>query len=217
MNKKFFFDKRINEVVNSSTHGLGIVLSILALILMLIRATTYGTAISIVSVSVFGASLITLYTASTIYHGVSKIRLKYYLNKFDHSAIYVLIAGTYTPFSLITLPAGWGWSIFGVIWGLAFVGVGYKIFWYKKKYRAISAWAYVLMGVVIIVAIKPLYYSLDFFGLLWLLAGGVSYITGVFFYLSKKIPFSHGIFHLFVLLGSFCHFYSIYQYVLSSS
>ncbi len=205
---------KTNEIVNSVSHGIGVLLSILALILMLIRASFYGTSLSIVCAAIFGTSLILLYTASTLFHSAKNLRTKYRLNKFDHSAIYVLIAGTYTPFSLVLLQGGWGWSIFGVQWALAIVGILFKIFWYKPKFRAISAWTYVAMGLVIIVAIKPLLETMPRMGLIWLIIGGASYIIGVFFYLSKKIPLGHGIFHLFILGGSFAHFMAVYDYVL---
>ena len=204
----------LEEKVNSITHFIGILLSIAATALMIVKASYYGSAISIVSAAVFGASLILLYLASTLYHSAKNIRLKYKLNKFDHSAIYILIAGTYTPFSIVLLQGGWGWSIFGVEWGLAIIGTLYKIFWYKPKFRAISAFAYVAMGLVIVIAAAPLADVIAKKCFIWLAIGGASYIVGVFFYLYKKIPYGHGIFHLFVIGGSFAHFWAIYNYVL---
>lgn len=205
---------KINEIVNSITHLVGLGLSITALVLMLVRSAIYGSPISVVSAAIFGASLILLYSASTLFHAAKKIRLKAKLNKLDHSAIYVLIAGTYTPFTIVLLQGGWGWSIFGVQWGLAAIGIIFKIFWYKPKFRAISAWAYVAMGLVVVIAVKPLIDSISTMGLIWLTIGGAVYIIGVFFYLSKKIPFSHGIWHLFVMGGSIAHFFAIYNHVL---
>ncbi len=205
---------KTNEIINTYTHLFGLGLSVTALILMVVRASFYGSAISIVSAAIFGASLIIMYLASSLYHASKNIRVKVKLNKFDHSAIYVLIAGTYTPFTLITLDGAWGWSIFGVQWGLAIIGVMYKVFWYNPKYKAISAYAYIAMGVVMLVAIKPLYESLPVGGLVWLGIGGLIYIIGVYFYLSKKIPLAHGIWHLFVMGGSIAHFIAIYEYVL---
>ena len=202
------------EVVNSLTHLLGFALSIVATVLMIVKASYHGSVISIVSASVFGASLILLYLASTLYHSARNIRTKYKLNKFDHSAIYILIAGTYTPFSIVLLQGGWGWSIFGIQWGLAIIGILYKIFWYKPKYRSISAFAYVAMGLVIVIAAKPLAEVIDKKCFIWLVIGGASYIIGVIFYLAKKIPYGHGIFHLFIIGGSFAHFWAIYNYVL---
>jgi hemolysin III len=205
---------KTDERINSITHIVGIGLSISALVLMLVRSALHGTAISVVSAAIFGASLILLYTASALYHGAKNLRIKAKLNKFDHSAIYILIAGTYTPFTIVLLQGGWGWSIFGVQWGLALIGIIFKIFWYKKKYRAISAWAYVAMGLVMLIAIRPLLDTLSTAGLIWLAIGGLVYIVGVFFYLTKKIPFSHGIWHLFVMGGSIAHFFAIYNHVL---
>ena len=205
---------KTDEIVNSLTHLIGVGLSITALVLMIVRSSVYGTAISVVGGSIFGASLITLYLSSTLYHAAKKIKLKIKLNKLDHSAIYVLIAGTYTPFTIVLIQGGWGWSIFGVQWGLAIAGILFKVFWYKPKYRKISAWAYVAMGLVIVVALRPLIDSMSSMGLIWLAIGGIIYIVGVFFYLSKKIPFSHGIWHLFVLGGSIAHFFAIYDHVL---
>lgn len=205
---------KTNEIINTTTHLIGLGLSVTALVLMIMKASYYGSAISIVSAAIFGASLIVMYLASSLYHASKNIRTKVKLNKFDHSAIYVLIAGTYTPFTLITLNGAWGWSIFGIQWGLALIGVMYKVFWYNPKYKAISAYAYIAMGVVMIVAIKPLYENLPTGGLIWLGIGGIIYIIGVYFYLSKKIPLAHGIWHLFVLGGSIAHFIAIYEYVL---
>lgn len=205
---------KTNEIVSSFTHFAGLLLSVAALVLMLIRSSLYDSVISIISSAVFGLSLIILYLASTLYHASKYIRTKYLLNKFDHAAIYILIAGTYTPLTLVGLQGAWGWGIFGIEWALAIFGILFKFFWYKQKYRIVSAWAYVAMGLVILIALGPMIEKFSTPGLIWLAAGGVSYITGVLFYLSKRIPFAHGIFHLFVLGGSFCHFMSIYNYVL---
>lgn len=207
---------KLDEIVNTVTHGIGIGLSVAALVLMLVKSAYYGTAVSVVGAAIFGAGLIILYTASTVYHSARKIRLKYYLNKVDHSAIYVLIAATYTPITLITINGPWGWSMFGVIWAIALFGILFKIFWYKPKFRKISAWGYVAMGLVVVVAVKPMLENMPFWGLIWLSIGGIAYILGVLFYLSDKIPFAHGIFHLFVIAGSFAHFWAIYHYVLAN-
>lgn len=205
---------KADEIVNSVTHLIGLGLSVTALVLMLVRSSYYGSPVSVVGAAVFGASLIVLYLSSSLYHAARKIRLKSKLNKLDHSAIYVLIAGTYTPFTIVLLQGGWGWSIFGVQWGLAAIGIIFKIFWYKPKFRAISAWAYVAMGLVIVIAVRPLVDSISTNGLIWLSIGGAVYLVGVFFYLSKRIPFAHGIWHLFVLGGSFAHFIAVYNHVL---
>jgi hemolysin III len=209
-----YINVRLEEIINSTTHFIGFGLSIAATVLMIVHSSFFGTATSIVGASVFGAGLIFLYLASTLFHAARNIRIKYYLNKMDHSAIYILIAATYTPFTLVTLHGAWGWSIFGAIWGMAVFGVLFKIFWYKVKYRALSAWAYVGMGLTIIIAVKPLVERMPTNGLIWLAIGGAAYILGVLFYLSKRIPFAHGILHLFCIAGSFAHFWSAYHYVL---
>jgi hemolysin III len=139
---------------------------------------------------------------------------KSFLNKLDHSAIYLLIAGTYTPYTLITLRGAWGWSIFGVIWFLAIVGVVFKLNFYKKKYRKISALLYILMGWIVVVAFVPLTHALPTMGIVWLIAGGLAYSIGVLFYIPENLPYSHGIFHLFIIAGSLFHFFSVMGYVL---
>ncbi len=201
------------EKFNTISHGIGLLLSLAGLIILVVFASVYGTAWHIVSFSIYGSSLIVLYLASTMYHAAKKPKIKHRLNVFDHAAIFILIAGTYTPFTLVTLNGPWGWSIFGVIWGLAIAGVILKLF-YIGRFRTLSAIAYVLMGWVIIVAIKPIISNLETVGLWLLLAGGISYSIGVIFYLQKKMPYAHGVFHLFVLLGSILHFLAIFLYVL---
>lgn len=201
------------ETLNVITHGIGFILSIAALVILIVSASKYGTARHITSFAIFGGSLIVLYAASTLYHYAKNPELRLKLNILDHSAIYVLIAGTYTPFTLIVLKGWVGWTIFGISWGLAIAGILFKVF-YFGKYDKISTIAYVLMGWVIIFAIKPLIESFPTAGLIWLLAGGISYSIGAFFFSYKGIRFNHAIFHVFVLLGSFCHFMSIFLYVL---
>ena len=203
---------RFEEPINTLTHFIGFGLSITALVILLATCRDCS-AVRIVSYSIYGSSLILLYLASTFYHGIMAEKLKEVFARIDHSAIYLLIAGTYTPFTLLTLKGAWGWSLFGVIWGLAIVGVVYKLFFYRDKYRAISAVLYILMGWLAIIAIKPLLMNLPTGGLIWLFAGGLSYSFGVIFYLWDRLPFNHGIWHLFVLGGSVCHFVAIYCYV----
>lgn len=205
----------LHEILNSLTHGAGVLLSIAGLVLLLVFAiSSDADAWKIVSFSIYGASLIIMFTASTLYHSFRNKRIKHFLNLFDHAAIYVLIAGTYTPFTLVSLRGPWGWSIFGVIWGLALGGVIFKVFFYKDKYRVLSAIIYVFMGLIIIVAIGPLIRNVPASGLYWLFAGGVSYITGVYFYIRRKNRFNHVIWHLFVLGGAINHFFAIFYYVL---
>jgi hemolysin III len=208
---------KTDEIINSSTHAVGIGLSIAALVLMTVRAALYGTPAAVVGGVIFGAGMIVLYTASTIFHATKRWRLKYKLNKFDHSAIYALIAATYTPITLVTLSGAWGWAVFGIIWAMALAGIIFKVFFYTAKYRVISTIAYIAMGLMIVVALQPLIESMPLWGLIWMAIGGVSYIAGAMFYLVKNVPLMHGIFHLFVLGGSFAHFWAIYHYVLPVS
>jgi len=203
------------EIVNIISHAIGFMLSIVALVLLVIQANAFGNVWHIVSVSIFGVSLIVLYAASTLYHSSKHQELRKRLKIFDHAAIYVLIAGTYTPFTLITLDGTIGWVIFGVSWGMALIGIILKFF-FTGKYKSISTLMYILMGWMIVFAIKPLIDSLALEGLNWLIAGGVSYTIGAVLYSIEKIKFNHAIFHIFVLIGSFCHFSSVFFYVLPS-
>ena len=212
-NKHLTYYPTTEEKINILTHGLGLLLSIAALVLLVIHASTHGTARHIVSFTIFGASLILLYSASTLYHYSQKPDIRRKLNILDHASIYVLIAGTYTPFTLITLKGWLGWTIFGITWGIAIVGVFFKLF-YTGRFDKISTIAYVAMGWIIIFAVKPLIENLPLNGLYWLLAGGIFYTIGAVLYSVKKIKFNHAIFHVFVLLGSFSHFMAIYFYVL---
>lgn len=201
------------EKINIITHGLGIPLSILALLLLIPNALVNGDRLDLISSIVFGVSLVMVYAASTFFHSTKSPKLRRRFNIFDHASIYVLIAGTYTPFTLITLEGRIGWTLFGVVWSLALIGIIFKIF-YIGKYKVLSTLFYVIMGWLIIGAIKPLIANLPHYGLLWLLAGGISYTIGAILYSNRKIKFNHAIFHIFVLLGSFCHFMAIYFYVL---
>ncbi len=204
---------KTEEILNVITHGLGFLLSIAALVLLVVFASLKGTVWHIVGAAVYGTSLVVLYLASTLYHLSQKQTVRNKLNIFDHASIYILIAGTYTPFLLVTLHGAWGWSLLGIIWGLAIGGIIFKIF-FIGKYDLISALLYVLMGWLIIVAIKPLNENLATGGLWWLLGGGISYSVGAVFYMVKKIPYNHAIFHIWVLLGSLAHFIAVFYYVI---
>lgn len=210
--KELVYYSPIEETLNIISHGFGLLLSVCALVLLVVRSANYGSSWHIVSFSIFGTSLILLYTASTLYHNAKRETLRKKLNVLDHASIYVLIAGTYTPFTLVTLNGTMGWVLFGVTWGLAFIGVVLKIF-FTGKYNKISTITYVLMGWIIVFGIKTLINNLPAEGLYWLFAGGLAYTIGAILYSIKKIKFNHAIFHLFVLAGSFCHFISIYFYV----
>ena len=205
----------LEEKFNIISHASGFVLSIAASALLVAHATLHGDVWHIVSFSIFGASLMILYAASTFYHLAKKPALRTRLNIIDHASIYVLIAGTYTPFTIVTLSGITGWLIFGISWGLALTGIILKLF-FTGKYDIISTIMYVLMGWVIVFAIKPLIHNLALDGFLWLLAGGISYTIGAILYSIKKIKFNHAIFHIFVLNGSFCHFMAVFFYVLPS-
>jgi hemolysin III len=203
----------LEEKTNIISHAIGLVFSSIALVLLVVRASLSGNAWHVVSVSIFGASLISLYAASTFYHSAKDPKIRSRLRIIDHATIYVLIAGTYTPFTLVTLNGSVGWTIFAVSWAMALTGIILKLF-FTGKYNVLSTLMYVFMGWIIVFAITPLINNLSTEGLFWLLAGGVAYTTGAVLYSIKKIKFNHAIFHMFVLLGSFCHFVSVYFYVL---
>lgn len=208
-----------NEPLSSVTHLIATILSIAGLSFLITLSAIRGEAAHVVGFSIFGASLVLLYLFSTLYHFLSKNHpAKVIFQILDHSAIYILIAGTYTPLVLIVLPPAWGWSMFGVIWGLAFCGVFGKIFFRLRG--CVSAFFYILMGWLIVVALVPLKEALPLEGILWLLAGGIFYTVGtIFFALDRIIKLNkwytlHDIFHIFVMLGSFSHFWFMLKFVL---
>lgn len=203
----------VEEKLNIITHAIGFLLSIVGLFLLILRAKEPGDTILLISCSIFGASMILLYAASTLYHSATNKWLRYKLNILDHASIYLLIAGTYTPYALVTLQGFYGWLLFGIVWVLAITGVILKLF-YTGQYNILSTIMYVVMGWIIVFAIKPLYINLDTAGLVLLFAGGISYTLGAGFFILEKIKFNHAVFHLFVLGGTFCHFLSIYNYVI---
>jgi hemolysin III len=200
------------ERFNVLSHGLGFILSTIALVLLVIRGLQYNDFWCLAGFSIFGLSLMILYAASTLYHHAKGENRRRQLKILDHAAIYLLIAGTYTPFSLITLPPPIGRIIITVVWGFALVGIILKLF-FTGKYDLLSTLMYVFMGWIIIFAIQPLMANLPSEGLIWLVIGGLSYTVGAVFYSLHKLSFNHGIFHVFVLIGSFCHFMAVYGYV----
>ena len=233
------------EVANSLTHGLGTTLAIAGLVLMVVQAAVHGTARDVVGASIFGSTLILLYLMSTLYHAFRGPRVKLVFKVFDHSAIYLLIAGTYTPFCLSALgrvSAGWGWTVFGLVWGLAVLGITFKGVFYGRIAKAalrpapvdhlhtplatpvdpvfvkrmgwISTILYVLMGWIIVIAAAPLGRSLSSQGLYWLFGGGVFYSVGAVIYSLKKLPFHHALWHLFVVAGSACHVFAVLFHVI---
>jgi len=201
--------RKSEEIVNSTSHGVGILIAIACTVLLIVRAGYYGNAWHIVTFSIFGAGMINLYSASMLFHSAINPRIKYKLNRFDHSSIYILIAATYTPFSLIGIKGAFGWAIFGIVWTMAIAGVIFKIWFYSPKYRRLSAWLYVAMGWTGIIAIAPIIRNVPFTSLWFLMSGCLAYSFGVIFYLVEKIPYGHGIFHLFIIGGSICHFFAI--------
>lgn len=201
------------EVAHALTHGIGAVLSIVGLVVMILWALAYGDTWHVVSAIIYGASLILLYTASTLYHAFPWPRIKRFFQQLDHAAIYVLIAGTYTPFALVNLRGPWGWSLLGVVWSIALLGVGLELF-KRERVKWLSLSLYLGLGWMALVAIKPMLDNVDSMGLLLLLAGGLAYSFGVIFYVWKSLRFHHAIWHLFVLAGSILHFFSVFYYVL---
>jgi hemolysin III len=202
-----------SEAVNCVTHALGLALSLSAVPLLIFLAASRGTAWHIVGVSVYGATLIMLYTASTIYHACRAERLRKVFQVLDHSSIYLLIAGTYTPFALVNLRGPWGWTLLGLVWGIAIFGITWKIV-AASRWPAVSIASYLLMGWLAVIAIKPLMAAVHFGGIVWLLAGGLTYTLGTLFYGWKKLPYHHAVWHVLVIAGSICHYLAIAKYVL---
>lgn len=201
------------EIANSVIHGVGLVLAIAGLAVLTAFASLYGDAWHVVSCSIFGASLILLYTTSTLYHSIPLPRVKAVLRTLDHAAIFILIAGTYTPFLLVSLRGPWGWTLFVLIWGMALVGVALRIGPGHHSHW-LSLGLYLGMGWAIVVAVKPLLNSVAPGGLVLLLAGGLAYTVGVVFYVWHRLPYHHAIWHGFVLVGSILHYFAILFYVI---
>lgn len=201
------------EIAHAITHGLGVVLAIIGLTVLVARATLYGNIWHIVSSAVFGATLVLMYMASTLFHSIPLPRAKHILRVIDHTSIYFLIAGTYTPFTLVTLHGTWGWSLFALTWCLALFGAAFKIF-YTGRFEKLSLAVYIGMGWCIVIAIKPLLESLDTGGLILMLLGGLSYTGGVAFYVFESMRYHHAIWHVFVLAGSVLHYFAVLFYVI---
>ncbi len=201
----------VEERLNVITHGIGFILALLGSILLLNNGLQEGIQLRFFSYLIYSFGLLTLYLASTLYHSAKVPKLKKRLNIFDHSAIYVLIAGTYTPIALLTMKGTWGLAIFCTVWILAIIGIILKFF-FIGRYSKFSTATYVLMGWVVVIAIKPLINSMVTQGLLWLLAGGIFYTIGALLYQRKSMKYNHAIFHIFVLLGSLCHYIVILNY-----
>ena len=200
------------ERFNSISHLLGAMFALAGMVMLIVLAARQGDPWKIVSFSLYGACLFSLYVFSTLYHSLRQ-RAKTVFRKLDHLAIYLLIAGTYTPFALVTLRGGWGWSLFGTIWGLAVIGMALE-FLPRRGARILPVAIYLLMGWLVLIALKPLLQALPLMGFVWLLLGGLSYTVGLIFYgLDMKLRHAHGVWHLFVLAGSICHYVAIFNYV----
>jgi len=213
MEDRLTFYHPTEEKLNVISHGFGLILSVIALILLVRYAISDGTVWHVVSFSIYGVSLVILYSASTLYHYIQEPKLRYKLNIFDHAAIYVLIAGSYTPFTINVMQGMLGWGLFGTVWTIAILGIALKLF-FTGKYGKLSTAAYIVMGWLAVFGMKSLFEALPIEGVIWLLAGGISYTIGAIFYSIKAIKFNHAVFHVFVLLGSICHFMSVFLYVL---
>jgi hemolysin III len=202
-------DSRQSELANTITHAVGVALALAGLAVLVTIASLHGNPRQVVSYSIYGVTLVLLYGASTAYHGIQLPRARRLLRTLDHAAIYLLIAGTYTPFSLISLRGAWGWSLLGVIWALAAIGVVFKIF-FVGRFSRTSTLVYLGMGWLALIAARQLFTNLPAQGLVLLFAGGLCYTVGVlFFAFDRKLRFNHAIWHLFVLFGSVCHFFAV--------
>jgi hemolysin III len=203
------------EIANAITHGVGTALSLAGTVVLVVYAALGGDPWRIASLSVYGGSLILLHLSSTLYHALRPPKAKLVFRVFDHGSIYLLIAGTYTPFLLVTLRGPWGFSLLGVVWGIAAAGITLKAVF--RRFHRLSVLAYVLMGWLVVIASRELTSRVPVGGLVLLLAGGVAYTGGIAFYGWKRLPYGHAIWHVFVLAGSACHYAAVFLYVLPLS
>ena len=203
------------EIAHSVTHGIGALLSVVGLTILVIYSSMYGDTWHIISSSIYGVTLITLYTSSTLYHAITVPNVKRFLQKLDHAAIFLLIAGTYTPFTLVNLRGGWGWTLFGIVWSIAIAGMIMELI-VKQRYKRVSLGLYLGLGWIVMIAIDPMITHVEAGGLILLLIGGLFYSLGVIFYVWKTLLYHHAIWHVFVLTGSVCHFFAVFFYVIPS-
>ena len=199
------------EIANSVSHGVGLLVAVAVAPVLVVAAVQRGGAAQIVGASIFGATMVLVYLTSTLYHALPRNRAKRVFRVLDHGAIFLLIAGTYTPFTLGVLRGTWGWTLFGLVWGLALAGVVLKAVG-GVRYPKLSTCLYLAMGWLVLIAVKPLWLNVPTSGLLWLLAGGIAYTAGVAFYASKRVRYSHFAWHLFVIAGTACHFVAVLWY-----
>jgi hemolysin III len=200
------------EIANSVAHGVGAALSVAALAILVVSAVGTGEVVKITSFSIYGSTLIVLYLSSTLYHALTNEKAKNVFRYMDHISIYFLIAGTYTPVTLVLLGGAWGWTVFGLSWGLALAGTIFKVLFFGR-YEWVSLMIYIFMGWLVVIAIKPMMEVMPFGMFLWFLAGGLFYTLGVIFYAVHKVKFFHFIWHLFVIAGSVAHFFGIIFYL----
>lgn len=212
MEHRLKFYTKGEELANVITHGVGTFLALVGLVLLILFSKNYGDPWYIASFTVYGISLVVLYTESTLYHGIKNIKIKSLFRIFDHSSIFLLIAGTYTPFTLTVLRGKVGWTIFITVWTLAVAGIIMKFF-FVGRFKVLSTLMYIAMGWMIVFAIKPLMAVLPQYGLMLLFIGGILYTVGAVLYLFDKIPYNHAVWHIFVLAGSACHFFCILFYL----
>ncbi|USB32128.1 hemolysin III family protein [Paenibacillus sp. YPG26] len=204
---------RREEIANAVTHGIGALLSVVALVLLIVFSSMKGTAWHVVSFTIYGVSMLLLYTSSTLVHSFKEGKLKDLFEFFDHSSIYVFIAGTYTPFMLVAIRGSLGWTLFSIVWGIALLGVLFKAY-FVKRFLFLSTIFYILMGWLIVIAWGPLIAAIPGMGINLLVLGGLSYTLGTVFYVWRAFPYHHAIWHLFVLAGSVLHFFAILLYLL---
>ena len=199
------------EIANSVSHGIGLLVALAAFPVLLTSALNRGDLAGIVGASVFATTMVLLYLASTLFHALPPNRAKRIFQILDHSAIYLLIAGTYTPFTLGVLRGDWGWTLFGLVWALAVVGTVFKALG-GVRYTTFSTWVYLAMGWLVLIAIEPVLTLVPEWGLFWLLAGGIAYTAGAVFFMAERIRYFHFVWHLFVVLGTACHFVAVLRY-----
>ena len=200
------------EIANSVSHGVGFVAAVASAPILIATTVQTGTSANVIGASVFAATMVLLYCASTLYHAVSQDGVKALLRKLDHGAIFLLIAGTYTPFALVTLRGPWGWTIFAIVWSLAVAGVALKAV-FGPRWPILSTAIYIAMGWTVVVAAKPLMALAPPGAIAWLAAGGIAYTGGVAFYAWTRLRYSHAVWHLFVMVGSVCHYIAILRYI----
>jgi hemolysin III len=206
-------DSLIEELANGITHGIGLALSVVGLVVLVVLAVTRGNVWHIAGCTTYGVTLVLLYAASTMYHTLHTPRLKRILKILDHAAIYLLIAGTYTPFTLVNLRGFWGWTLFSLVWGLSVFGILWKLF-HVERFQIVSTLVYLAMGWVVLIAIEPVMSAVPLSGIVWLVSGGLFYTVGVLFFAMNRLRYNHAIWHVFVMAGSICHYFAVMFYVL---